>query len=78
MTFTEWLDSKEALERTRPASAHAVRNKQQREGVGHERHLHNAKKYEEWLRKKDQEALKQEEMLRKNAIKKFHRAYKKK
>lgn len=78
MTFTEWLDSKEALERTRPASAHAVRNKQQREGVGHERHLHNAKKYEEWLRKKDQEALEQEEMLRKNAIKKFHRTYKKK
>lgn len=78
MTFTEWLDNKEALERTRPASAHAARNDQQREGVGHKRHLHNAKKYEEWLRKKDQEALEQEEMLRKRATKKFHRTYKKK
>ena len=78
MTFTEWLDNKEALERTRPASAYAARNEQQREGVGHKRHLHNAKNYEEWLRKKDQEALEQEEMLRKKAIKKIHRTYKKK
>ena len=78
MSFTEWLDNKEAMERTRPMSAHAARNEQQRDGVGHERHLQTAKKYEEWLRKKDQEALEQEEMLRKKATRKFHRTYKKK
>lgn len=78
MTFTEWLDNKEALERTRPTSPQAARNEQHRDGVGHERHLQTAKKYEEWLQKKDQEALEQEEMLRKRATRKFHRTYKKK
>jgi len=78
ITFTEWLDNKEALERTRPTSAHAKMNEQHRDVVGHGRHLQTAKRYEEWLRKKDQEALEQEEMLRKKAIRKFHRTYKKK
>ena len=78
MTFTEWLDNKEALERTRPMSAHAARNEQHRDGGNHERQLQTAKKYEEWLRKKDQEALEQEEMLRKRATRKFHRTHKKK
>ena len=76
MTFTEWLDKKEAMERTRPISAHAARGEQHRNDNDHERQLQTARKYDEWLRKKDQEALEQEEMLRKRAMGKFHRTYK--
>lgn len=75
MTFTEWLDSKEALERSRPSSARA-RNEHDKDDISHERQT--AKSYEEWLRRKDQEALEKEEMLRKKAKKKFHRTYKRK
>ncbi|KAL9975916.1 hypothetical protein ACROYT_G013135 [Oculina patagonica] len=78
MTFTEWLDQKETMERTRPMSAHAARSEQHRDDNDHARQLQTARKYEEWLRKKDQEALEQEEMLRKKAMRKFHRTYKKK
>lgn len=78
MTFTEWLDQKEVMERTRPMSAHAARSEQSRDDNDHERQLQTARKYEEWLRKKDQEALEQEEKLRKKAMRKFHRTYKKK
>lgn len=68
ITFTEWLDNKEAMERAGQTSMHAAKNEKHRDGIGHE----------EWLRKKDQEALEQEETLRKKAIRKFHRTYKKK
>jgi len=41
-----------------------------------ERHLHASKKFEEWLLKKDLDALEQEEKLRRKAKIKFKRAYK--
>lgn len=78
MTFTEWLDRKEAMERTRPMSAHAARRDQHGDDEDNDRQLQSAWRYEEWLRKKNQQALEQEEMLRKRAMKKFHRTYKRK
>lgn len=77
MSFNEWLDKKEAMERCRPVST-LERNEQDQDDIDHERQVQTAKKYEEWLRKKDEEALEQEEMLRKRAKKKFHRTLKKK
>ena len=77
MTFTEWLDNKEALERARPMSAHTSRNAEHRDDVNDHKQQ-TGWKYEEWLRRKDQEALEQEEMLRKRAMRKFHRTHTKK
>lgn len=77
MSFTEWLDRKEAsAERMRPVTA-AVRRQQDHKGdFEHERQWQKSKKHEEWLLKKDLEALEQEEMLRRKAKIKFQKAHK--
>lgn len=76
MSFTEWLESKEILGRVRPVTARARNEQENKDDMDQERQ--NSKKYEEWLLKKDQEALKQEEMLRRKAKIKFQRAHKNK
>lgn len=72
MTFTEWLDNKEALDRSRPTSAQR-RNVNAKDNVNH--HSQTVKAYKEWLRKKDQEALDKEETLRRRGKKKVYRTY---
>ena len=76
MSFTEWLESKEILGRVRPVTARARNEQENKDDMDQERQ--NSKKYEEWLLKKDREALKQEEMLRRKAKIKFQRAHKNK
>ena len=77
MSFTEWLDRKEAsAERMRPVTAE-IRRQQDRKGdFEHERQWHKSKRHEEWLLKKDLEVLEQEEMLRRKAKIKFQKAHK--
>ena len=72
MTFTEWLDNKEALDRSRPTSAQR-RNVNAKDNVNH--HSQTVKAYKEWLRKKDREALEKEETLRRRGKKKVYRTY---
>ena len=77
MSFTEWLDRKEAsAERTRPVTAVVRRQQDHKRDFEHEKQWQKSKKYEEWLLKKDLEALKQEEMLRRKAKIKFQKAHK--
>ena len=72
MTFTEWLNNKEALDRSRPTSAQR-RNEHAKDDTNHQ--SQTTKAYKEWLRKKDQEALEKEEMLGRKGKKKVHRTY---
>lgn len=77
MTFTEWLDKKEAsAEKMRPVTAGVRRQQDHKGDFEHERQWQKSKIYEEWLLKKDLEALKQEEMLRRKAKIKFQKAHK--
>ena len=78
MTFTEWLENREGSERIRPISAHVRGEEGHKEDIDYERQLHAPKKYEEWLLKKDLEALEQEEKLRRKAKKKFQRTHRNK
>jgi len=76
MSFTEWLENKEGSERTRPMTTRVRSDQEHKDDDDQERHLHASKKFEEWLLKKDLDALEQEEKLRRKAKIKFKRAYK--
>lgn len=78
MSFTELPDKKEGSEKIRPMTARARSEQDLKEDLDHERQLHKSKRFEEWLLQKDQEALEQEQMLRRKAKIKFQRAHKNK
>ena len=62
ISFAEWLESKEALIKTRPESARPRSDSLGQTNIN-ERQLQATEKYQEWLKRKDQEALEKEERL---------------